>query len=109
MAFSNMAQLAMLASHDARAIEWSERAIDLARRMGNNEILAHALNNASVSAAAHSDPGRQCCFASRLVGTELIVLSFREHTPGFPDSRELGCSAELKPRVCREQPHSVPF
>lgn len=45
MAFSNMAQLAMLASHDARAIEWSERAIDLARRLGNNEVLAHALNN----------------------------------------------------------------
>jgi DNA-binding CsgD family transcriptional regulator len=45
MAFSNMAQLAMLASHDARAIELSERAIDLARRMGNDEILAHALNN----------------------------------------------------------------
>jgi DNA-binding NarL/FixJ family response regulator len=45
MAFSNMAQLAMLASHDARAIELSERAIDLARLLGNDEILAHALNN----------------------------------------------------------------
>jgi DNA-binding CsgD family transcriptional regulator/tetratricopeptide (TPR) repeat protein len=45
MAFSNMAQLAMLASHDVQAIEWSERAIDLARQLGNNEILAHALNN----------------------------------------------------------------
>jgi ATP/maltotriose-dependent transcriptional regulator MalT len=45
MAFSNMAQLAMLASHDAQAIELSERAIDLARRLGNDEVLAHALNN----------------------------------------------------------------
>ena len=45
MALSNMAQLAMLASHDTRAIELSERTIDLARRLGNDEILAHALNN----------------------------------------------------------------
>src|SRR5262249_49929591 len=30
MAFSNMAQLTMLASHDAQAVAWSERAIDLA-------------------------------------------------------------------------------
>ncbi len=45
MAFSNMAQLAVLASRDAQAIEWGERAIDLACRLGNEEILAHALNN----------------------------------------------------------------
>src|SRR5215468_8080220 len=45
MAFSNMAQLAMLASHDTRAIQWGERAIELAGRLGNDEILAHALNN----------------------------------------------------------------
>jgi DNA-binding CsgD family transcriptional regulator len=45
MAFSNMSQLAMLASHDKRAIEWGERAIDLAGQLGNDEILAHALNN----------------------------------------------------------------
>jgi DNA-binding CsgD family transcriptional regulator len=45
MAFSNMSQLAMLASHHGRAIEWGERAIDLARQLGNDEILAHALNN----------------------------------------------------------------
>jgi ATP/maltotriose-dependent transcriptional regulator MalT len=45
MAFSNMAQLAMLASHGSRAIEWGERAIELACRLGNDEILSHALNN----------------------------------------------------------------
>jgi DNA-binding CsgD family transcriptional regulator len=45
MAFSNMAQLAVLASHDADAIEWGKRAIELACRRGNDEILAHALNN----------------------------------------------------------------
>jgi len=55
MAFSNMAQLAMLASHHARAIEWGERAIELAGRLGNDEILAHALNN--VGAARTRETG----------------------------------------------------
>ena len=45
MAFSNMAQLAMLASQNVSAIEWGERAIELARQLGNDQILAHALNN----------------------------------------------------------------
>ena len=45
MAFSNMSQLAMLASDETAAIEWGERAIDLAGRLGNDEILSHALNN----------------------------------------------------------------
>lgn len=45
MAFSNMSQLAMLASDDARAIEWGQLAIELASQLGNDEILAHALNN----------------------------------------------------------------
>ena len=49
MAFSNMAQLAMLASQDTRAVEWGERAIELARRLGNDAILAHALNNVGVA------------------------------------------------------------
>jgi DNA-binding CsgD family transcriptional regulator len=45
MAFSNMSQLAMLASHDDGAVQWGERAIELARQLGNQEIEAHALNN----------------------------------------------------------------
>jgi DNA-binding CsgD family transcriptional regulator len=55
MAFSNMAQLAMLASHHTRAVEWGERAIELASRLGNEEILAHALNN--VGAARTRETG----------------------------------------------------
>jgi ATP/maltotriose-dependent transcriptional regulator MalT len=49
MAFSNVAQLAVLASQDTRAVEWGERAIELARRLGNDAILAHALNNVGVA------------------------------------------------------------
>jgi DNA-binding CsgD family transcriptional regulator/tetratricopeptide (TPR) repeat protein len=45
MAYSNVAQLKMLEYAHVEAVDWGERAIDLAERLGNDEILAHALNN----------------------------------------------------------------
>jgi hypothetical protein len=45
MAYSNMAHLRMLATDHAGAASWGGRAIDLADRLGELEILAHALNN----------------------------------------------------------------
>jgi DNA-binding CsgD family transcriptional regulator len=45
MAYSNVAQLRMLAHDGPRAGEWGARAIDLAQRLGETEILVHALNN----------------------------------------------------------------
>lgn len=45
MAYSNKAQLRMLATDLHGAVEWGERAIALAERLGETEILAHALNN----------------------------------------------------------------
>ena len=45
MAYSNLAQLAMLADDVDHAVSWGERAIELAERLGQTEILVHALNN----------------------------------------------------------------
>ncbi len=45
MAYSNMAQLRMLASDPPGATTWGERAIELAERLGETEIVVHALNN----------------------------------------------------------------
>jgi DNA-binding CsgD family transcriptional regulator/tetratricopeptide (TPR) repeat protein len=45
MAYSNMAQLRMLASDQPAASAWGERAIELAERLGETEIVVHALNN----------------------------------------------------------------
>lgn len=45
MAYSNQAQLHMLAQESAAAIEWGTRAIELATALGDDETLAHALNN----------------------------------------------------------------
>ncbi|MBV9493778.1 MAG: AAA family ATPase [Acidobacteria bacterium] len=53
MAYSNKAQLHMLAQEREDAIAWGERAIALAESLGDQEVLAHALNN--VGAALDDD------------------------------------------------------
>jgi tetratricopeptide (TPR) repeat protein len=45
MAYSNRAHLAMLVEDTTGTVEWGQRAIALADKLGNNEIVAHALNN----------------------------------------------------------------
>src|SRR5690349_8891064 len=45
MAYSNVAQLRMLAGRTEDAVGWGEQAIALAEELGEPEILAHALNN----------------------------------------------------------------
>jgi DNA-binding CsgD family transcriptional regulator/tetratricopeptide (TPR) repeat protein len=51
MAYSNLAQLRMLAGDFRAAVRWSTRAIDLARRLGHRETEIHALNNAGMALA----------------------------------------------------------
>ena len=45
MAYSNQAQLHMLADDVEQTLAWGQRAIDLATALGDREILCHALNN----------------------------------------------------------------
>src|SRR5262245_14023477 len=45
MAYSAEAELRMLARYAEAAIRWSEKAIELADRVGDRETVAHALNN----------------------------------------------------------------
>lgn len=52
MAYSNQAQLCMLAEDVAGATEAGGRAIALAERLGETEILVHALNNVGTAEAA---------------------------------------------------------
>ena len=53
MAYSNLSQLRMLADDLAGAREWGERAIALAERLGETEILVHALNNVGSAELRH--------------------------------------------------------
>lgn len=55
MAYSNQAQLHMLADDVDAALAWGQRAIDLAGALGDREILSHAFNN--VGTAKMMRPG----------------------------------------------------
>lgn len=45
MAYSNKAQLHMVAEESPEAVRWGQRAIALAEQLGDTAILSHALNN----------------------------------------------------------------
>ena len=57
MAYSNMAQLRMLASDQPGATLWGERALALAERLGETEIVVHALNNVGAAEMEQEIPG----------------------------------------------------
>ncbi|HET8851190.1 MAG TPA: protein kinase, partial [Ktedonobacteraceae bacterium] len=59
MAYSNRAQLYMLAEDNAQAVQWGERAIALAESLGDVETLVHALNNVGTAQLqAQDEQGR---------------------------------------------------
>jgi hypothetical protein len=53
--YSNKSQLCMVADDRAGACEWGERAIALAERLGEVDVLVHALNNVGSARAAHRE------------------------------------------------------
>jgi DNA-binding CsgD family transcriptional regulator len=55
MAFSNQAQLAMLAGREDETVRWGGRAIRLARVLGDHEVESHALNNVGTAMVLGSD------------------------------------------------------
>jgi DNA-binding CsgD family transcriptional regulator len=55
MAYSNMSQLKMLSDEHEDSIYWGEIAINMARELGNNEILVHALCNVGTVKMRQSD------------------------------------------------------
>lgn len=56
MAYSNQAQLDMLAYRAEAAMGWATRAIELARRLDDQETLTHALTNIGSARIHRSDP-----------------------------------------------------
>jgi DNA-binding CsgD family transcriptional regulator/tetratricopeptide (TPR) repeat protein len=57
MAYSNRSQLHMLAAENAEAIDWGRRAVELAERFGDDEVLSHALNNVGTALFGESGEG----------------------------------------------------
>jgi DNA-binding CsgD family transcriptional regulator/tetratricopeptide (TPR) repeat protein len=77
MAYSNRAQIAMLADEVDDAIAWGERAIALAEQLGDVETLVHALNNVGT---ARADAGEELGRTLSLRGLALALENgFHEH------------------------------
>jgi DNA-binding CsgD family transcriptional regulator/tetratricopeptide (TPR) repeat protein len=57
MAYSNLAQLRMLDDDTAGAVLWGDRALALARRIGDRDVEMHALNNVGSARALADDTG----------------------------------------------------
>ena len=55
MAYSNMAQLRMLADDNVAALHWGAKAIGLAREIGDRDAEMHALNNVGTALATAGD------------------------------------------------------
>jgi hypothetical protein len=55
MAYSNMAQLHMLAGDTAPTVRWGTKAIELARELGDRQAEIHALNNVGSALATGGD------------------------------------------------------
>ena len=56
MAYSNQAQLDMLANRLTAATRWAGRAIEMAQRLGDRETLSHALTNIGSARILDADP-----------------------------------------------------
>lgn len=55
MAYSNLAQLSMVANNTAEAVRWGERALTLAESLEDVETLVHALNNVGTALLTSQD------------------------------------------------------
>ena len=108
MAYSNLAQLRMLACDEPGATEWGERAIELAERLGDTAILAHALNNVG-TARLRGSTGRRPRAAASAASSSRSTPGFEEHVAraytnlgaGLLDVRDLA-PADALPR-CRDR------
>jgi len=68
MAYSNLAQLRMLATDAEAAEAWGQRALALAARIGDTEVEMHALNNVGAALG---------CTDRALEGRDLLLRSLR--------------------------------
>jgi DNA-binding CsgD family transcriptional regulator len=76
-AYSHQSQLDMLASRMDIAISWGERALDLARRLGQKEIIIHALGN--IGSAKADDAGSGNCVELEQSFELAVAGKFHDH------------------------------
>lgn len=77
MAYSNRAQLHMLQGESADAIRWGQRALQLARDLGDKEVEVHALNNIGTAQLDGDDESGAIALEQSLQTS--VAHGFEEH------------------------------
>jgi DNA-binding CsgD family transcriptional regulator/tetratricopeptide (TPR) repeat protein len=77
MAYSNRAQLHMLAGDTAATLHWGGKALALARELGDREVEIHALNNMGTTKLSGGDPSGRADLEQSLV--QALEGQFEEH------------------------------
>ncbi|WP_250214156.1 ATP-binding protein [Acrocarpospora catenulata] len=93
MAYSNLAQLDMLANRLTAATGWAERAIEMAQRLGDQETLSHALTNIGSARILARDPAGR---ADLERGFEVAVAAGLEDHAARALCNLATCSAEMR-------------
>jgi ATP/maltotriose-dependent transcriptional regulator MalT len=79
MAYSNMSQLKMLSDDTSECVDWGNKAIEMAKEIGDNEILCHAMNNVGTvlwKRNSSDEKGKEMLMMSLDIA---IKNSFHEH------------------------------
>ncbi|HEY5968743.1 MAG TPA: AAA family ATPase [Chitinophagaceae bacterium] len=79
MAYSNVSQLKMLSDDNAECIEWGNKAIEMAKKLKDDEILSHAMNNVGSALWKinfSNESGKKMLFKSLDIA---LKNSFHEH------------------------------
>ncbi|HEV2377443.1 MAG TPA: BTAD domain-containing putative transcriptional regulator, partial [Streptosporangiaceae bacterium] len=91
MAYSNLAQLRMLAQDESEAVRWGTKAIELAHELGDRETEMHALNNVGTALvmSGHTTEGQE-----RLTQSLSLALASDAHehaARAYNNLGSLGC------------------
>ena len=88
MAYSNLAQLRMLADDNAAALHWGTKAIGLARELGDRDTEMHALNNVGTALATAGDLIEGQARLTQSLDLALAERRPRARRPGFHQPRQ---------------------
>ncbi|HEY9003147.1 MAG TPA: AAA family ATPase [Mucilaginibacter sp.] len=93
MAYSNLSQLTMIYNQYPEAVYWGEKAIVIAKKLGDEEILSHALNNVGTVKMRMAPTRKEGLYLLQQSLDIALRNSFHEHAARAYSN--LGCNGIL--------------